>query len=168
MQKKNFAVLILFIVVFQLLLISTLSAKVSLKNVNAGDSLSVQQVVTNFQNGITGNNFELLKNSVWEDFIMFNGNYSGDPVNWEAHMYLAENNFGEWAEWFLKEAGPHINNFEFLHFHIRGNSAVAVTKDTGNNKFRSWKDEIVTWILGRRNNEWRILGYFIRDIKNPG
>lgn len=168
MKINNYAYIILFIIVFQLLLISILSAEGISTNLNVSDSVSVKQVVTNFQTGITNNNLDLLKNSVWEDFIMFNGNYSGDPVNWQAHMYLAENNFGEWAEWFLKEAGPHNNSFEFLHFYIRGNSAIAVTKDTGNNKFRNWQDEMVTWILGRRNNEWRILGYFIKDIKNPG
>lgn len=168
MKINNYTFIILLAIVFQLLSISFLSAESFSTNLNVSDSVSTKQVVTNFQSGITSNNVELLKNSVWEDFIMFNGNYSGDPVNWEAHMYLAENNFGEWAEWFLKEAGPHNNNFEFLHLYIRGNSAIVVTKDTGNNKFRNWKDEIVTWILGKRNNEWRILGYFIKDIKNPG
>jgi len=168
MKSINYSIKVLFVTVFQLFTSTFLSADITSANLNESDSALVKKVVTNFQTGITNNNLELLKNSVWEDFVMFNGNYSGDPVNWEAHMYLAENNFGEWAEWFLKEAGPHNNSFEFLHFYIRGNSAIAVTKDTGNNKFRNWKDEIVTWILGRRNNEWRILGYFIRDIKNPG
>ncbi|OGU34438.1 MAG: hypothetical protein A2068_05825 [Ignavibacteria bacterium GWB2_35_6b] len=166
-NPKNTAI-ILLLAAFLFLVSSTFYAENINYFLNESDSVLAKQAVTNFQTGIINNNAELLKNSVWEDFIMFNGNYSGDPVNWQAHMYLAENNFGEWTEWFLKEAGPHNNNFEFLHLYIRGNSAIVVTKDTGNNKFRNWKDEVVTWILGKRNSEWKLLGFFIKDIKNPG
>ncbi|MGH7599212.1 MAG: hypothetical protein ACREOI_22880 [bacterium] len=51
--------------------------------------------------------------------------------------------------------------------NIRGNAAVVVTQETGKNKFRAWENEKVTWLLGRRNNEWKIVGFFIRDIRNP-
>jgi len=34
-------------------------------------------------------------------------------------------------------------------------------------EFIAWENEKVTWLLGRRSNEWKIVGFFIRDIRNP-
>jgi len=43
-----------------------------------------------------------------------------------------------------------------------------VTRETGKNRFREWSDELVTWMLGRDDTGWKIVGLFIRDAANPG
>lgn len=50
---------------------------------------------------------------------------------------------------------------------IRGDAAVALTRDTGSNSFRKWKNEETAWLLGRVGGEWRIVGMIVRDIQLP-
>ncbi len=50
---------------------------------------------------------------------------------------------------------------------VRGDSAVVMARETGSNKFRSWKDEETAWMLGRTDGRWRIVGQIIVDIQLP-
>ena len=123
--------------------------------------------ISRFHEGLTAGDPDLVLAALGSEFIMFNGNYSADPTVWQAHMFLTGQALEAWPEAFLREAGPYENQYEFSHTHVRGNAAIVVTRETGRNRFRSWQDEIVAWLLGRRDGEWRIVGYFIRDIRNP-
>ena len=98
---------------------------------------------------------------------MFNGNFSGDPTAWQAHLFLAGEDLQKWLEAFLEHAGPYENHHEFLHTSIRNNAAIVVTLETGKNKFRSWKKEQVLWQLGKYGTDWKIVGLFIKNIRNP-
>jgi hypothetical protein len=82
-------------------------------------------------------------------------------------MFLAGSDVDEWVAFMLDQAGPHANRFETLHAHIRGGAGLAVTSDTGGNRFRSWEDEVTLWHLARIDDDWHIVGYFVRDLANP-
>ena len=51
--------------------------------------------------------------------------------------------------------------------YLRGDAALVVTEETGRNKFRQLDRELVTYLLGRQEGRWRLVGYFIKDIANP-
>lgn len=123
--------------------------------------------VTNYHNGFITNNPDLVRSALGKQFVMVNGNFSGEPVDWQAHMFLTGEALAAWPGMSLAEAGPYEIVFEVLNVDVRGKAAVVVTRDNGRNKFRSWKDEIVTWFLGEGEDGWRIVGMFIRDIRNP-
>jgi len=84
-----------------------------------------------------------------------------------AHLFLVGKRLESWPTNYLTEVGPHLNVFETLSVSIRGDAAVVTTKDTGSNRFRTWKDEETTWLLGRIDGAWRIVGMIIRDIQLP-
>jgi len=120
-----------------------------------------------YHQGLIDNDPETVLAALGNEFIMFNGNYSAEPTKWQAHMFLTGQALQDWPANFLNEAGPYENQYEFIHTHVRGESALVVTRETGRNRFRSWENETVTWLLGQREAEWRIVGYFIRDLRNP-
>lgn len=131
------------------------------------DTTAIQAVVSSYYSGLNEKNIEQVLSCLAEDFFMFNGNYSGLPEDWQAHLYLREKQLSKWVSGFIQEAGPHENEIQFIHTHIRANAAVVVTVETGKNKFRSWHEEKVTWLLGKDSGAWKLIGFFIRDIKNP-
>jgi hypothetical protein len=98
---------------------------------------------------------------------MFNGNFSGDPRTWEVHMYLAGPRLKEWPVNFLRQAGPYENQYQVIRVYLRGDAGLVVTEETGRNRFRQWNRELVAYLLGREDGQWRLVGYFIRDIANP-
>ena len=129
---------------------------------------SIHSTIERYHQGLIENRPEQVTKTLGHDFIMFNGSFSSEPTDWEAHMFLTGPMLEEWPVFFAGEAGPYENEWEFLHTHIRGDAALVVTRETGKNRFRTWENEIVTWMLGRHaEDDWRIVGYFIRDIRNP-
>ena len=132
------------------------------------DELDLRAVLSNYQNGLVKNDEKLFVSSLGKEMIMFSGNFSDDPTKWQAHLFLSGENLENWATHFVKNVGPHSSRFEFLSFHVRNNAAIVVTREAGSNKFRQWKDERVTWLLGKQDGGWKIVGFFIRDLKNPG
>jgi hypothetical protein len=63
--------------------------------------------------------------------------------------------------------GPYEDSTSVVSVSVRGDSAVVIAKETGRNKVRSWRDEETTWLLGRSDGRWRIVGRIIRDIQLP-
>ncbi len=84
-----------------------------------------------------------------------------------AHLFLAGERLKSWPGNYLREVGPHQNQFTTVAVSIRGDAAVVVTRDTGSNRFRAWSDEETSWFLGRIDGAWRIVGMVIRDIQLP-
>jgi hypothetical protein len=123
--------------------------------------------IARYHQGLIEGDPDLVLAALGDEFIMFNGNFSGEPTAWQAHMFLAGPTLRDWPTTFLREAGPYLNRYEIVHTHIRGRAAVVVTRDTGRNRFREWTNEMTTWLLGQREGEWKIVGYFVRDIRNP-
>ena len=134
---------------------------------NVEDTTAIQGVVSSYYSGLNEKNSKKVLSCLAEDFFMFNGNYSGVPEDWQAHLYLRGKQLDEWVSDFIKEAGPHENQIRFIYTHIRANAAIVVSIETGKNKFRAWHDEKVTWLLGKDSGAWKLIGFFIRDIKNP-
>lgn len=131
------------------------------------DSLAIRQSVFNFVNGFTENKKELIESSVAISLMMFNGNFSDDPVKWQTHQYLTGDGLANWIDFMLKEAGPFTNHVEILSSYLRRGSAMVVTVETGSNKFMKWENEKVVYLLGKTNDKWGITGFYIRDIANP-
>ena len=84
-----------------------------------------------------------------------------------AHLFLAGERLKSWPRNYLREVGPHQNQFTTIAVSVRGDAAAVVTRDTGRNRFRAWTDEETSWFLGRINGAWRIVGMVIRDIQLP-
>ena len=116
---------------------------------------------------LTAGDPERVLSSLGKSVFMFNGNYSTDVGRWQAHLFLDGENLSAWPEQMIEQAGPWENRFEVVSRHVRGDSAVVVTRETGRNRFREWKDEEVVYLLGRTADSWRIVGLFIRDAANP-
>lgn len=139
----------------------------SYKGVSPEDAKALGDVIAAYNNGLSSNSAQLTLSSIGPEFTIFNGNFSGDPTQWQAHLFRAGEGLKTYVTNFIKNAGPHENKYQTVHIYVRGDAAVVVTKDTGKNKFRTWKDETIAWLVGRRDGVWKLTGYFIRDIKNP-
>jgi hypothetical protein len=132
------------------------------------DSASVVAAVEEYHEGFRRNEPGRVTAVLGPSFTMFNGASSGDPRNWEVHMYLAGPRLREWPANFLQQAGPYENDVRVVRVYLRRDAALVVTEETGRNKFRQWEGELVTYLLGREGEgPWRLVGYFIRDIANP-
>ena len=131
------------------------------------ENQAVNTVVSQYLDAVVQNDLSKARAALSNQLMMVNGNYSSDPKNFQAHLFLHDDQIDEWLSFFLNEAGPHQNQFEIVHTHIRANAAVVVTQETGQNKFRVWENELVTYLLGLINEEWKIVGLFIRDQANP-
>lgn len=135
--------------------------------VTAEDRHAIEAVLKTYNDGLTSGDLAKFRSALDDRLLMFNGAFSADPADWEAHMYVAPERIDQWISNYVEGAGPHANKYALLSLHVRANAAVATTEDTGHNRFRKWERERVTWILGKRNDQWKIVGYFIRDIRNP-
>lgn len=127
----------------------------------------IKSCIDKYHEGLATGESDLVVEALADQFMMYNGNYSGDAINWQAHMYLTGEDLKLWPEVFVKEAGPYQNSYDLISVHIRGNAAIVVTQDTGKNKFRQWTNQQTTWLLGKNDELWEILGYYLRDISNP-
>ncbi len=133
----------------------------------ATDTAAVVRVVEEYHAALRANAPERVAAVLGPSLTMFNGNHSGDPHSWQAHLYLTGNDLAGWPAAFLRQAGPQENLVEVVRVHLRGDAALVVTRETGRNRFRSWQEELVTYFLGREDGGWRLVGLFIRDIANP-
>lgn len=136
-------------------------------SINLEEQEILKSIVENYNIGFVEQNSAKLRNSIGDQLIMVNGNFSGDPANWQAHQFLNDQDIEEWIGMMLSQAGPFENEVEVKNISIRNKAALVVTRESGKNKFRTWSDEQVTYMLGKEQNDWKIIGYFIRDIKNP-
>jgi len=129
------------------------------------DENALKNTISSYHNGLIKRDQKLFYSSLGNELFM--GNFSNEATQWQAHLFLTGENLQKWADNFIDNIGPHENKFEFMSFYVRNNAAIVVTKETGRNKFRQWKDETVTWLLGKGKDGWKILGFLIKDIKNP-
>jgi len=128
---------------------------------------SITQSVNRYNRGFINEDFELIRNAIGSHLTMINGNFSGELKDWQAHQFLNEGEIDAWIEMMLINAKPFENNIDFKNVHVRGNSAIVVTQEKGKNKFRYWEREQVAYLLGRIAKEWKIVGIFIKNLKNP-
>lgn len=132
------------------------------------DRNSLQIPVQNLREGFNNGDVAQIVSCFGPSITMLSGNFSGDPLEWEAHQFLAGDAIRVWAEMMVTRAGPQvITQQEILHVHERVNAGLVVTRESGSNKFREWQDELTAYWLGLIDGEWKIMGFFIRDIRNP-
>ncbi len=128
---------------------------------------TISRVVHDYSEGFVKSDSDLIRNVIGQQLMMVNGNFSGEPVDWQAHQFLSGNEIDQWIEMMLKQAGPFENQVVVKNIDLRGNSGLVVTKETGKNKFRSWENEEVAYMLGKVPQGWKIVGFFIKDLRNP-
>ena len=85
----------------------------------------------------------------------------------QAHLFLSGERLAQWPANYLSQVAPHRNTFEVTSVSTRANAAVVITRDSGSNAFRSWREEETAWYLGRVDDTWRIVGMVIRDFQPP-
>jgi hypothetical protein len=100
-------------------------------------------------------------------YFMADERTQADAKAISAHLFLTGERLRSSPKNYLDQVGPHRNAFETVSVSIRGGAAVALTRDTGSNGFRKWRNEETAWLLGRVDGEWRIVGMIIRDIQLP-
>lgn len=82
-----------------------------------------------------------------------------------AHFFKTGEALQAWPKGFLNGFGPYEDSTAVLSVSVRGDSAVVIAKETGKNRARNWRDEETTWLFGRTDGRWRIVGQIIRDIQ---
>ena len=127
----------------------------------------VEGAIAAYNQALSAGDVAKFRAALADQIFMFNGASSGDPTAWESHMYVPPDRIDRWTENFVTGAGPHFNSYKVLSVNIRANGAVVTTEDSGRNRFRSWDKLRVTWLVGKRGADWKIVGFFIRDITNP-
>lgn len=134
---------------------------------NPADSLAIVTTVLEYDEGFQKSDKSLVLNALSGDLIFTGGNYSDNPDDWQAHMFLSGNDLEKWVDFMLNNAGPFENDIRISHCAVRGKAAVLVTTETGRNQFRTWKDDKVVYLLGRLETGWKIKSVFIRNARNP-
>jgi hypothetical protein len=84
-----------------------------------------------------------------------------------AHFFKTGETLRAWPKGFLDGFGPYEDATSVVSVSVRGDAAVVIAKETGRNKVRSWRAEETTWLLGRTDGRWQIVGQIIRDIQLP-
>lgn len=92
---------------------------------------------------------------------------AGGKDRLKAHFFKVGDTLRDWPTNFLASSAPYRNSTVVSSVSIRGDAAVVMAKETGSNKFRSWRDEETAWMLGRTEGRWRIVGQIIVDIQLP-
>ncbi len=133
----------------------------------AEEKQQLTEIVLAYHQGFIDGDSARTAGALSDGIMMFNGNASDDPLDWQAHLYFSGDTLHQWVKDMITFASPHQNKIEFLNIHIRNGAAVVVTSETGSNKFRSWKDEKVVYLLGKTAGRWKLSGFFMRDGKNP-
>jgi hypothetical protein len=131
------------------------------------DSAEAVALVEEFHDGLRDNQPGRVSAILGPSFTIFNGNFSGDPRNWETHLYLTGARLAQWPANFLRVAGPYENQVKIIRVYLRGDAGLVVTEETGRNRVRQWRNELVAYLLGRDSGRWQMVGYFIKDIANP-
>ncbi len=124
-------------------------------------------LVAAYHAGFTNSDFDQVRRTLGTQLTMTNGNASDSPNEWQAHQFLSGEEIDAWIANMLQNAAPFRNTIELLSTSERNNCAIVVTIENGKNSFRRWRHEVVTYYLGKIDGEWKIVGFFIKDAKNP-
>jgi len=133
----------------------------------AGEREQTVAILSAYHDALQTGQPDKVRQTIGTTFFMADERSAGGADRVHAHMFLTGKRLDEWPRNFLKEAGPYKNSFNVVSISERRDAAVVVTRDTGSNRVRSWKDEEVVWFLGRSDGQWRIVGMIIRDIQFP-
>ncbi len=73
----------------------------------------LKEVISQYHSGFINNDTAAVLSVLGKEFIMFNGNYSGDPAQWQAHLFHTGDDLQRWPARFLKQAGPYQISMNF-------------------------------------------------------
>jgi hypothetical protein len=133
----------------------------------ADEREAVTKVLSGYHAALQAGQPEKVLEFIGPTLFMADEKSTAESDRLNAHLFLTGQTLQSWPGNYLKQVGPYSNEFRVLSVSIRRDAAVVITRDTGRNRFRSWKDEEVGWLLGRTSGEWRVVGFIIRDIQLP-
>jgi hypothetical protein len=99
--------------------------------------------------------------------LLMAGEESAGKDKLTAHLFLTGERLAHWPTNYLKQVGPHESRSIVLSVNVRGDAATVLSRDSGHNAFRTWKDEETAWFFARSEGRWRIVGMIVRDIQLP-
>ncbi len=144
-----------------------LAAQASSTEPGASDREAVLAVLRSYHDAFQKEDVSAVAPLLGPSVFIADERSAGGPERVKAHLFLAGPRLASWPGSFLQQAGPYRNSFEAVSVSVRQDAAVALTRDTGSNRFRRWSNEEVAWFLGRIDGRWRIVGMVIRDIQLP-
>ena len=133
----------------------------------ADDQSDVVAPITAFHAALTANDPAAATAQLGPSFFIADERTSAQTDRVRAHLYLSGERLTAWPARYLSEAGPHRSESTVVSVSVRADAAIVITRDTGSNAFRTWRDEETIWVLGRVDGRWRIAGYIIRDFQAP-
>jgi hypothetical protein len=123
-----------------------------------------EAAVADYHTGFIARDAARVRAAIGDTLVLVNGNFSDDPRGWQAHQYLSGAELDAWPATTIADAGPFKNDWQVVHVSRRGDAAVVVTVETGRNRQRAWNREVATWLLGKTDAGWRIVGLYVRDV----
>ena len=124
-------------------------------------------VVLRYHQALSDGDSAALVQTLGSHISMFNGAGSADQMNWQAHMFLSDDQVTEWAAFMATGAGPHTNKVSLMQTDIRAGMSLVITQETGSNKFLSWEKARFVYMLGQEKGYWKIVGLFLPEASNP-
>lgn len=117
-------------------------------------------VVERYNSSLTQGDLDGFLSTLNSQLIMFNC-ATDDLTSWEPHLFLADDQVRQWAEFFVKEAGPHEGVPTVLSAAARSRLSIVVTEGDGRNKFRAWTDERTAWLVAQTPAGPKVAGFCI-------
>lgn len=139
----------------------------SLLAANQGDEQLVVGVIRAYHQAFSAGEPEKVVALLGPSYFISDERPEAGAKRLSAHFFLTGDKLRAWPKNYLDQVGPHKSSSETLSVSLRGDSAVVLTRDSGSNSFRSWRDEETAWFLGRVGGEWRIAAMIIRDFQLP-
>lgn len=125
------------------------------------------EVVMKYHGALIEGDAAALTATIGAQIAMYNGTDSEDQLDWQAHMFIEGDQVREWAGFMTTGAAPHKNDVTILKTDMRAGLALVVTRETGSNKFMTWQDSRVVYILGQGGDGWKIVGLYLPEASNP-
>ncbi len=126
------------------------------------DEETVKELVREINRGFVEGNLDLITANSVGSYFMWARNHSAEPTNWTAELFDADLS-GLQAGWEETCSLGNQNELEFLNVHSKNGLALVTTRETGANKFYSWQNRVTTYMAGRLDSGWKLLGVVIEE-----
>ena len=131
----------------------------------ADASQEVQQVIRRYHQAISDDDTTAALDCLGDSHltVCLEAGSTTDPTVWQAGGYRTREDMRRlYAASADAEDSVYTTAIDFLHTHLRGNSAVVVTRETGSSMFggkkQVWEDVLNLWCLAQIEGRWRIVG----------
>ena len=123
-------------------------------------SIDAVTVVEAYITGFVSNDAPQILSTIAPNLVMI-GTSANNTNHIDAHMFLNGEAVEQWVGGMLSDAGPHENQFQLHYTSERMGATVIMMRETGKNRFRTWDNQLVTYILGDFGGQWKIMAYHL-------